>query len=119
MFAGIGLAAGVLAGLLGVGGGFLMVPLQVMLAGVKPLTANATSLAAIVPISIVGAAVYYLAGAGGHPAVDLRFAGVLVLGGVLGAYLGARLASRLPGLLLARSMAVVLVLVGLKELVLP
>lgn len=119
MFAGIGLAAGVLGGLLGVGGGFLMVPLQVMLVGVKPLTANATSLAAIVPISIVGAAVYYVAGAGGHPAVDLRFAGVLVVGGVLGAYVGARLASRLPGLLLARSIAVVLVVVGLKELVLP
>ena len=119
MLAAIGLVAGVLGGLLGVGGGFVMVPLQVILADVKPLRANANSLAAIVPISIVGATVYYVAGTGGHPAVDLRFAGLLVLGGVLGAYGGVRLASRLPGLWLARVLAVVLALVGLKQLLVP
>jgi len=119
VFAAIGLAAGVLGGLLGVGGGFVMVPLQVILADVKPLRANANSLAAIVPISIAGATVYYVAGTGGHPALDLRFAGLLVLGGVMGAYGGARLASRLPSLWLARGLAVVLVLVGLKQLVIP
>ena len=119
MFATIGMVAGVLGGLLGVGGGFVMVPLQVMIADVKPLRANANSLAAIVPISIVGATVYYVGGAGGHPAVDLRFAGLLVLGGVLGAYAGARLASRLPSPWLARVLAVVLALIGLKQLVMP
>lgn len=119
MFAAIGLIAGVLGGLLGVGGGFVMVPLQINFAHAKPLTANANSLAAIVPISIVGAIVYLVAGAGGHPALDLRFAALLVVGGVAGAYVGARLASRLSSLWLTRLLAVVLVVVGLKELVAP
>ncbi len=104
---------------MGVGGGFIMVPLQLMWAGTKPLEANANSLTAIVPISIVGAVVYYVAGAGGRPAVDLRFAAVMVIGGVLGAYIGARLASRVPSLLMARLLAVVLVVVGFKQLIFP
>lgn len=108
-----------LGGLLGVGGGFVMVPLQVMVAGVPPLRANATSLVAIVPISIVGAVVYYVAGAGGHPNIQIGFAGLLVLGGVAGAYVGARLAPLLPGLWLARFLAVLLAVVGLKELLFP
>ena len=101
------------------GGGFVMVPLQVLLADVKPLRANAASLAAIVPISIAGAIVYYVGGPGGHPALDLRFAGLLVVGGVLGAYGGARLASRVSSLWLARALAIVLALVGLKQLAAP
>jgi len=119
VFAGIGLIAGVLGGLLGVGGGFVMVPLQVLLLDVKPVRANAASLAAIVPISIAAATVYYIGGSGGHPAVDLRFAGLLVVGGVLGAYAGARLAARLSGVWLARALAIVFALVGLKQLVAP
>jgi uncharacterized membrane protein YfcA len=102
-----------------VGGGFVMVPLQVMVAGVQPLRAVVTSLVAIVPISIVGALVYYLAGAGGHPAVDLGFAGLLVVGGMAGAYLGARLAPALAGPWLSRLLAIVLALVGFKELIWP
>ena len=114
----IGAAAGAMSGLLGVGGGFLMVPMQVMLARTPQLKANATSLAAIVPISITGVLVYYFAGRGG-PQVDFRFALLLVAGGVLGAYVGARLASRVPEVWLGRLVAVLLALVGLKEIVSP
>ena len=96
-----------------------MVPLQVMVARVQPLRAVVTSLVAIVPISIVGALVYYLAGAGGHPAVDLGFAGLLVVGGMTGAYLGARLAPALGGPWLSRMLAVVLAVVGFKQLLWP
>jgi uncharacterized membrane protein YfcA len=102
-----------------VGGGFVMVPLQVMLTDAQPLRANANSLVAIVPISIVGALVYYAAGAGGQPRVEVGFAGLLMVGAAAGAYLGARLAPLLPDLWLARFLAIVLALVGLKELVAP
>jgi uncharacterized membrane protein YfcA len=95
-----------------------MVPLQVMLVKAPQLKANAASLAAIIPISITGILVYYFAGRGG-PQVDVRFALLLMAGGVLGAYLGARIATLVPGVWLGRGVAILLALVGLKELVSP
>ena len=114
----VGVIAGAMSGLLGVGGGFLMVPLQVMLARTPQLKANANSLAAIVPISIAGVLVYYFGGRGG-PQVDFRFALLLLVGGVVGAYVGARLASHVPEVWLGRVVAVVLAAVGLKEIISP
>ena len=63
--------------------------------------------------------------AGGAPVsseptqVDFRFAFLLVLGGVVGAYVGARLAAHVPDVWLGRVIAVVLAVVGLKEIVSP
>jgi len=51
----IGLAAGVIGGLLGVGGGILFVPGLVIVAGLTQHEAEATSLLAIVPVALVGA----------------------------------------------------------------
>ena len=51
----IGIAAGVVAGLLGVGGGTLFVPALVLFLGLSHLEAEATSLLAIVPVAMVGA----------------------------------------------------------------
>jgi uncharacterized protein len=51
----IGLAAGVVAGMLGVGGGILFVPALVIFLGFSQLDAEATSLLAIVPVAVVGA----------------------------------------------------------------
>ena len=51
----IGVAAGVVAGLLGVGGGALFVPALVLLSGLSQVQAEATSLLAIVPVALVGA----------------------------------------------------------------
>ena len=51
----VGLAAGMVAGLLGVGGGVLMVPGLVLFLGLSQLEAEATSLLAIVPVALVGA----------------------------------------------------------------
>src|SRR5207248_7004595 len=117
IFLGIGLAAGVTGGLLGVGGGFLMVPLQLMLTRIRPHEANATSLAAVVPLSCAGALVYYLHA---QPAeVDLRFALLLIAGGAVGAYLGARLAGRIPEAGLRIALALILAIVGVKELIAP
>jgi uncharacterized membrane protein YfcA len=50
----LGAASGILAGLLGVGGGIIMVPAMVVLFGIPPAVAKGTSLAVIVPTSIIG-----------------------------------------------------------------
>lgn len=118
VYALIGAVAGVLSGLLGVGGGFLMVPLQVMYARSTQLRANARSLVAIVPISIAGIVVYYF-GTAGQPDVDFRFALLLVAGGVVGAYIGARIASRVPEAWLGRLVAGILGILGVKQLLFP
>ena len=94
-----------------------MVPLLVLWVRMPQHRANGTSLAAIIPISVVGSLVYYFQGS--HPQVDLRFAVLLVIGSALGAYLGARWMGRLPERHLQLAVAVLLLVVGLKELILP
>jgi uncharacterized membrane protein YfcA len=86
----IGLVAGVLSGLLGVGGGIVMVPLLVLWAGYGQREAHATSLGAIVPISLAGVVTYGAAGAVRVPA-----AAALAVGSVAGARVGAGLLARL------------------------
>jgi uncharacterized protein len=85
----IGLAAGVLSGLLGVGGGIVMVPLLVLWTGLGQRDAHAVSLGAIVPISVAGVLTYGVAGE-----VRLPEAAALAAGSVLGARLGAGLLLR-------------------------
>jgi uncharacterized protein len=114
----IGLVGGLLSGLLGVGGGFVMVPLLVLWAKLPQHRAIGTSLLAIIPIAIVGALIYYFQG-GDRPQVDLGFALLLVIGSVIGAYLGARAMNRVPEAQLKIAIAVLLAVVGLKELVFP
>jgi uncharacterized protein len=108
-----------LGGLLGVGGGFVMIPLLVLWAKVPQHKANGTSLLAIIPIAIVGALVYYFEPVGGRPQVDLGFAFLLIIGSVVGAYLGARAASRIPEAQLKVAVVVMMVAVGCKELLFP
>lgn len=86
----IGLAGGVLSGLLGVGGGIVMVPLLVLWAGYAQRDAHAMSLGAIVPISVAGVLTY---GAAGQ--VRLPEAIALAVGAVAGARVGAGLLSRI------------------------
>lgn len=115
---GIGLLAGLLGGLLGVGGGFVMVPLQVLWARVAPLSAAANSLIAVISISLVGGLLYYF-GPAGRPQVDLRFALLLGGGGIAGAFLGARWAKRIPERLLLSAVAILLAGIGVRELLVP
>lgn len=89
--AGIGLLAGVLSGLFGVGGGVVMVPLQMLLLGEPIKAAVRTSLGAIVAIAISGLAQHALNGN------VLWIPGLcLGLGGIIGAQAGTRLLPRLP-----------------------
>ena len=81
----VGLLGGVLAGLFGVGGGLIMVPLLVGWLRLDQKTAHATSLAAVVPITIAGTLGFAQTG---H--VDWQSAAYLLCGSVLGAFVGAR-----------------------------
>ncbi len=85
-----GLLAGFMSGLLGIGGGTVMVPLLVLVAGLGQHQAHATSLAAIVPIAVAGALAFGL-----ELDIDYRLALLLALGALVGAPLGARLMARL------------------------
>lgn len=86
-----GLMAGLLSGLLGVGGGIILVPLLVMIARYRQHNAHATSLAAIIPIATVGAATFAAA-----DTIDYRIAILLAAGTVVGAPVGAHLLARMP-----------------------
>ncbi len=87
----LGVAAGILSGLFGVGGGVVMVPLLVAWFALDQRRASATSLLAIVPIATASAAGYALNGN-----VDLGAGLLLLVGGVVGGQLGARLLPRTP-----------------------
>ncbi|WP_368074127.1 sulfite exporter TauE/SafE family protein [Agrococcus sp. SGAir0287] len=87
----IGLVAGFMSGLFGVGGGIVIVPLLLAFGGLERKLASGTSLAAIVPTSAVGVVAYAIPG---H--VDVVAALILAAGSVVGAQLGALLLARLP-----------------------
>jgi uncharacterized membrane protein YfcA len=106
----IGLGAGVLSGLFGIGGGVVIVPALLLITQMSPLAATGTSLGALLlPVGALGAWAYYR---NGH--LDLRAALLIALGLFLGAYFGARLAMMLTPLLLKRAFAVFLVLVAIR-----
>ncbi|HEV3472535.1 MAG TPA: TSUP family transporter [Actinomycetota bacterium] len=86
-----GFVAGLMSGLLGVGGGIVMVPLLVYAAHLSQHQAHATSLAAVIAIGAAGAATF---ASGGE--VDLALAGLLALGSLVGAPLGANVMARTP-----------------------
>jgi uncharacterized membrane protein YfcA len=103
----IGLAAGIVAGLLGVGGGVLFVPGLVIFLGLNQHEAEATSLLAIVPVAIVGT--YQQDRYGNVRRGDAVLLGVLSLAG---AAAGVALANALSGAFLRDAFAVLMVLVA-------
>jgi uncharacterized membrane protein YfcA len=92
----VGVAAGFLSGLFGVGGGILVVPALVMVMKMDQRLAHGTSLAAVLPISIASLVGYWAASE-----VDWPVAGFLALGAVAGAVLGTKLLHVVPQRLLA------------------
>lgn len=103
----IGLAAGVAAGLLGIGGGSLFVPALAIGLGLSQIDAEATSLLAIVPVALVGAWRQHARGN-----VDLATAGTVGLLAVAGAAGGAVLANALPQRALEVGFALLLLFVA-------
>lgn len=110
---GIGLVAGVFAGLFGIGGGLVIVPALVFLLGFKDKEAVGTSLAALIPpVGLLGAAEYYRSGY-----MNIAYGGLIALGLFVGAYFGARIAIGLEPQLFRRIYAGFLIAVALRMLV--
>ena len=106
----VGLAAGVLAGLFGIGGGVLIVPALVYFAAMPIKTATGTSLGALLlPVGLLGAMAYRKAG---H--IDMRASLLVALGLFFGALVGARIALVMPAAVLQRAFAVLLVAVAVR-----
>lgn len=103
-----GLAVGGLTGFLGVGGGFLVVPLLALAMGFPLRRAIGTSLVIVGLVSLAGLAVHLWLGA----ELDAGPAATMALGCAIGALAGARLAARLPQRTLGRAFALLLVAVG-------
>jgi uncharacterized membrane protein YfcA len=98
--AGVGFVAGGLGALVGVGGGVIVVPALMLLAGLDIRMATGTSIAVIVPTMTVA---LWRRGIAGH--VDWRLAALCAVGAVLGALVGAHLAGVLPPLAIRRCFA--------------
>ena len=106
----LGLCAGILSGLLGIGGGILLVPALVYLFGLSQHQAQGTTLALMVPpIGLLAAYTYYQQGF-----VNIKIAALVCVGFFVGGLLGAKVATGIPDSLLRRIFGVALLLVGLK-----
>ena len=97
----IGLAAGTLGSLLGLGGGFLVVPALMLLLDKDPKMASGTAIAVIVPTMLVA---LWRRGAQGH--IDFPLAGQIAIGAVAGAGIGSWLAGFLPAVVIRRTFAI-------------
>ena len=108
----LGLVAGVISGLFGVGGAIVVVPGLVLLAKLPQHTANGTSLGALLlPVGLLGFLQYYKRGQ-----VNLGYAAIVAAGLFLGALLGAKLAAGVTDTTLRRGFAVFLLFVAGKLL---
>jgi len=108
----LGLVAGVLAGMFGIGGGAIMVPAMMFIVGYQTRTATGTSLAALLlPFGLFGVLEYYR---NGH--VNITAAALLVAGLFVGSYFGARFTLSLPDLVVKRAYGVFLIVIALRYL---
>lgn len=115
LFIVIGLGAGVLSGLFGIGGGVLIVPALMLVAGMKPIMATGTSLGALLlPVGALGAYEYYRRGN-----LDMRASLWVALGLFIGAWFGAKIALSLSPTALKRAFAVFLVLMAVRMWMVP
>jgi uncharacterized membrane protein YfcA len=105
----LGLATGVLASLLGIGGGIVYVPALVALFAFDQLPAQATSLAVILPTAVVGTVANYRLGR-----IDLKLVAALFAGALVGGFLGAQVAIGLDPALLRRLFAALLVVAAVR-----
>jgi len=108
----LGLVAGILAGMFGIGGGAIMVPAMMLLVGFSTKMATGTSLAALLlPFGLFGVLEYYRNGQ-----VNVTAALLLVAGLFIGTFFGAKLTLALPDLVVKRAFGVFLLVIALRYL---
>ena len=106
----IGLLAGVLSGLVGVGGGILMIPLLIIFLGLTQHQAQGTALFAMLPpIGILAAMNYYKQGF-----VKWEYAAVIACTFVIGGYFGSKLSLSLPPQTVRRVFGVIMLIGAIK-----
>ncbi len=106
----LGLVAGIMSGLIGIGGGTIIIPALVFLFGLSQHEAQGTTLALLVPpIGLLAAWTYYKQGY-----VDLQIAAFICLGFFFGGLLGAMFAKKLSNVLLERVFGIALLVISLK-----
>ena len=106
----IGVLAGMLSGLIGIGGGIIVIPALVFFLGFSQQTAQGTTLAMMVPpIGLLAAWAYYKEGF-----VDVRAAAIICIGFIAGSYFGAKFATGISQDMLRKIFSVILILVAIK-----
>jgi len=106
----LGLIAGSLSGLIGIGGAIIIIPSLVILFGLSQHTAQGTTLALMVPpIGLLAAWTYYKQGF-----VDLKIAGLICLGFFFGGLVGARFATEISEDILRKIFGVILFAASLR-----
>lgn len=109
----IGISAGILSGMIGVGGGIIMVPALVYFMHMSQLEAQGTSIAIMLPpVGILAAYNYYKAGA-----LNIKFAVIIAIAFIIGGYLGSKISiSILSETILKKIFGLVMLLVSIKLL---
>lgn len=104
----IGLAAGILGGMFGIGGGLIIIPGLIFLVKMRQFDALGTCLAALIPpVGLLGAWEYYRRG---H--MNVSYAALIAAGLFVGFYFGARITLGLPPAMARRGYAIFLILVA-------
>ncbi len=110
MFITVGLVAGILGGMLGIGGGVIIVPALLFLFGLTQHEAQGTTLALMVPpIGLLAAWTYWKQGC-----VKVEMAAFICLGFFFGGLLGAKLATQISGQNLCKLFGVFLLVISLR-----
>jgi len=107
----IGLSAGILSGLVGVGGGIIMVPLFVLFLGLNQYNAQGLSLAVMLP-PVTFLAVYNYQKAGGG--IDWRVALIVSLLFVIGGFIGSKIALQIDQRMLRKVFGFLMLIVAIK-----
>lgn len=109
----IGLSAGILSGLVGVGGGIIMVPLFVLILGLTQHNAQGLSLAVMLPpVTFLAVYNYHTAGSGGN--IDWRVAITVSLLFIIGGFIGSKIALQIDQRILRRIFGVFMLFVAIK-----
>lgn len=106
----IGLAAGVLSGIAGVGGGVIVIPALIFFLGMTQFQAQGTSLAMMIPpIGLFAAINYYQQGF-----INWKYALILAIFFFIGGYLGSKIVLNIPQAMVKKGFAIFLLFIAIK-----